>query len=532
MGLFSIFRRTKPTSLKSSASEEDKKTVVGAIATDAKDVLQSYDNNTITFSGELSSYDYDSILRDKQANINSLYQLADYYVDKDPVVRGIIKHVYVPYATCSKWYLSGDNEKTIALFEEQYKKMRLREKLDDIMFQYFKYGNVFVYIWDGNLITLPVHKCKIGNTMLNGTPIVDFDVQSVQTEFRQKTYSIKEQKVKDSLFETILKGYPQEVRQAIKQGQQYAQLNPDNTFVLQGTKEGWQRYAVPFIASCLYPLAKKELISSYENSLLNLGIRSFVHVTYGESSKEKGFDMLPDKDQLTQVQRIFSTAMAGYPLAVTNHLAKANVVQPDMADLFQWDKYRHVNNDILSAGGISGVIVNGETQQGSSFASAQVSMQAAAARIEAARQEFCDLMQKVNARLVEDMKITHTNNLKDIPEFRFKPLDLTGEKSLRDTCTSLWQQGLVSTKTMLDTHGYSLAREKTQRETEITDGTNEVMVEHSGNTSSPSADGNKGDTKDDGTAKVGRPTEDNSDEDASERGKQPKPSNPEGSTDS
>ena len=58
------------------------------------------------------------------------------------------------------------------------------------------------------------------------------------------------------------------------------------------------------------------------------------------------------------------------------------------------------------------------------------------------------------------------------------------------------------------------------------------MVEHSGNTSSPSADGNKGDTKDDGTAKVGRPTEDNSDEDASERGKQPKPSNPEGSTDS
>ena len=57
----------------------------------------TYNDKTITYSGDLASYDYDAILRDKQRNINSLYELADYYVDADPIFRGIIKGVYVPF---------------------------------------------------------------------------------------------------------------------------------------------------------------------------------------------------------------------------------------------------------------------------------------------------------------------------------------------------------------------------------------------------------------------------------------------------
>ena len=63
------------------------------------------------------------------------------------------------------------------------------------------------------------------------------------------------------------------------------QNNPDYTFVLQGPKEGWMRYAIPFIASCLPALAKKELISAYETAMLNIGRKAFIHVTYGESGK-------------------------------------------------------------------------------------------------------------------------------------------------------------------------------------------------------------------------------------------------------
>jgi len=480
--------------------------------------IQSFSNSNFTFSGELSDYDYVSLLRNKQDNIQSFYQLSDYYTDADPIVHGIIKHVYVPFSTCSDWYLTGSKKKTYALYEEQYKRMRLREKIDAIMLELWKYSNVCCYLHKGDLITLPVNKWRIGNTTFNGTPIVDFDCQSIINEIQTKTYSVDEKYAKDSNVDYILKGYPEEIQKAVKNNQQYAQLNPQNTFVLQTSKETWQRYAIPFIASCLRALAKKELISSYEDAMLNIGKRSFVHVQYGESGKTN--DILPDEIQLTKVRKIFVNAMSGTPLAVTNHLAKATPIQFDMDDLFQWDKYKGVNNDILSAGGISGVLVSGLVEDGSTFASAQVSMETAEARINAVRDEFCDMMTKINARLAEE--IPGTYNLSEPPEFHFQPLSMEGKKALREKCIELWEKGVVSTKHMMDIQGYSLEVEKEAREKESKDGSDKTLAPRE--TLITNEQNN-----------VGRPAKDDSertsDPEAALRSAQPKPSSPEGSLD-
>lgn len=502
-----------------SAPKKPVNIAVGAIS--SEDTFQSFENSNITFSGELAGYDYTNILRNKQDNIISLYQIADYYADADPIIRGIIEHVYVPYSTCSNWYLTGAKDKTYALYEEQYKRMRLREKLTGIFKELWKYNNVCVYLHEGDIITLPVHKWRIGNVTFNGTPIVEYDCQSIINEFKTKGYSVREDFLKDGEQNTVLKGYPKEVQKAVASGEQYAQLNPDYTFVLQGPKEGWMRYAVPFIASCLPALAKKELISAYETAILNIGKRSFVHVKYGESTKTQ--DILPDDKQLEQVYKLFKRGMSGFPLVVTNYLAKAELIQADLDDLFQWDKYRDVNNDILSAGGVSGIIVSGLSQDGSTFASAQVSMQTAETRIEAAREEFCEMMTKINERLTEF--IPGTYNLKEIPEFRFQPLTMEGKKALREKCIELWSKGVVSTKTMMSTTGYSYELERNQREKEASDGTNEVFAPR--DAAGSAADNASNETK------QGRPTKDDSerksDPEASARGRQPKPSNPEGS---
>lgn len=76
------------------------------IAVGAKDDgkgTMTYNDKSITYTGDLASYDYDSILRDKQRNINSLFELSDYYVDADPIYRGIIKGVYVPFSIADDW---------------------------------------------------------------------------------------------------------------------------------------------------------------------------------------------------------------------------------------------------------------------------------------------------------------------------------------------------------------------------------------------------------------------------------------------
>lgn len=516
MGFFDRFRRT--TTTEAPQPQRSKESVVGA-KENIEDNFQSYTNSNITFNGSLAGYDYDSILRDKQSHIVDLYQLSDYYTDADPIVRGIIKHVFVPFSTCSDYFLTGSNRKTVKLYEEQYKRMRLEEKIDGIMTECWKYSNVFIYLMDGQIITLPVHKCKIGGIAFNGMPLVDFDCQSILNEWRAKNYSIHEGWVKENNLEMYFKGYPEEVKQALDKGAQYAQLNPDNTFVMQGSKESWQRYAVPFIASCLVPLAKKELISNYENAMLNLATRGFVHVRYGDD--KKGSDMLPDAGQLGQIQRIFSRAMTTNktPLAVTNHLAKAEFIQASIDDLFQWDKYRDVNNDILSAGGVSGILVTGVSEDGSTFASAQVSMQTAETRINAVRKEFCEIMNRINVRLAEI--IPGTYNLKETPEFHFMPLDMSGRKALREACTDLWEKGVISTKTMLETNGYSIDKEVELRKSESKD-IDTVLIPRDQMQTETSSDG-----------KVGRPEMDDdertSDPEASERGKQPKPSNEDGS---
>lgn len=63
----------------------------------------TFNDKAATFTGDLANYDYDSILRDKQRNINSLYELSDYFVDADPIFRGIVKGVYVPFALSDDW---------------------------------------------------------------------------------------------------------------------------------------------------------------------------------------------------------------------------------------------------------------------------------------------------------------------------------------------------------------------------------------------------------------------------------------------
>lgn len=474
LGFRNLFQKKINTAPVGAEMQRHKEIVTGAKDLQDATSLKAFDNSVITYSSELSSVDYDSILRDKQGNINTLYELADYYCDADPIVRGIIKGVYVPFSS-TQWYLAGTNKKTIAIFEEQYRRMRLDETLDDLFLQYWKYSNVFAYIWQGRIMTIPPHKCVIGNAVVNDSPIVDYDVQTLQTEFNPRTYSVLEVKnVKDDALDDVLEGYPPEIAKAIKAGTQYARLDPKNSYVLQGDKEGWTRYSIPWTASALPALAKKELIGNYESALLNIGARSFIHATYGDTLK--GQDILPGIEELQQVRRIFSAAMSGNPLAVTNHLAKATVIQADLSDLYQWPMYEQVNADIMAAGGISNIIVNGQSENGSTFASAQVSMKAAISRINAARKKVERFMNKVNIRLVEDLKLIHTNNLKDIPEFHFVPLDVDAQTEMRNVCQSLWQNGLLSTRTYMESNGFNLAKEKERRETELRDGTDEVMT--------------------------------------------------------
>lgn len=284
---------------------------------------------------------------------------------------------------------------------------------------------------------------------MDGRPVLEINCRAIRDDYRPRGTEAMKDYVDDGELDIRLSGFPPEVAQGIKAGKEYVQLNPSNTYVMQDLKEGWMRYAVPMIAACLKPLAKKEVISRYEDALINLGARSFLHVKYGDPKNE----VLPDRASLSAVQSLFRNAMTGSALAVTNNWCSAEVIQPKTEDMFEYDKYKGVNADILSSGGISGIIVSGRSEDGSTFASAQVSMQTAAMRIKQAKDQFCEIMNRINKRLNECCPtMTHSAN-DQIPRFTFPPVDLAGSKAFQEACLKLWEKGMVSHETLLQTYG-------------------------------------------------------------------------------
>lgn len=355
---------------------------------------------------------------------------------------------------------------------------------------------------------------------INGEPVLEYNCRKVRDDVYGLGIQAKKDFINDEDLKTRLSSLPPEAIEGAMSGLEWIQLNPANTYVLQDLKEDWQRYAVPMIAACLNALAKKELISNYENALLNLGMRAFLHVTYGDDKNE----VLPTVNDLNMVSSLFRQAMTGTALAVTNNWCTAKVIQPDTNDMFEYDKYKGVNADILSAGGISGVIVSGRSEDGSTFATAQVSMQTAAIRIKHARDNFCEMMNKINRRLNSRGGSAMPHSASDkIPVFTFPPVDLAGNKAFQESCYKLYTNGVISKETLLQTHGYDIKQEVERRKNEATNGTDEILA-------TPNTEKENEPQQE---SVMGRPTLDDnermSDPAKSITGRQPSASNPDGS---
>lgn len=406
------------------------------------------------------------------------------------------------------------DEKTRRQYLKYYEKIDLDNFMYSCFLQYYKYANVFPYVMpDGTLRTLPVGNVRIGNVIVGGHPVAEFNCGVIRKAFVESGYITEKGYISDNDLAVRLAGFPQEIIAGVRDNKEWVQLNPRNCLPLQDLTEDWTRYAYPFITACFSSLQKKELISQYEDATLRLGARGFVHATYGDPDNK----IMPDKRQLTSINNLVLSAMKKTSLATTNNWAEVKFVQADMQYLYQNDKYKDVNNDILSAGGISGIIVSGVAKDGSTFASAQVSLQTAEKRIAQARKKFERMMDYINA-VICAKGIVKTDR---VPKFRFNPLDLQNNSRFQETCLKLWEKGAVSTRTTLETTGFDFGQEIERIDVEQKIKKKiPIGVADSGN-----------DEQTDGDGKVGRPEVEDSQTDKSQSlsGKLPKPSNPNGS---
>lgn len=495
-----------------------------ALAETIRDVTGTMNERSITFNGSLTGYDFEALLRQKQSNINTFYELSDYFTDADDLVGGAIHDVYVPFSLLDGWFLTGGTQQTRDKYMEWFERIQLNEKLRSWFYQYFVFYNVYFSLMeDGDLVTLPPHLVRISNVMVGGNPLAEFNVRSLKTDLRPASQKAWKKFIDDDEFKIRIAGYPKEVTEALTKNREWVQLDPKTTWVWQGDKPEWQRYAIPMISRALIPLGHKALIRAQEAALLNLAAASFVH---GAVGSPKDSNIVVDVPILSSVMAITKNAMkSGGGIAITNDCVKYDVIQPDMDHFYDVNKYKDTNEAILGAYGINATVSTG-SDSSVSFGTSQISTKLVSMRINAARQSLCKLMNRIMRAVNGSPYGLPRSNDSKLPKFEMAECDLTQIGAFQNACMKLWEAGVLSSKTLLDQYHINMETEYELKKKENDEGITETFVKPGINQADTVPSGDTGDT-------IGRPTLDDSERQSdpgnSETGRQPKPSNEEGS---
>ena len=195
-----------------------------------------------------------------------------------------------------------------------------------------------------------------------------------------------------------------------------------------------------------------------------------------------------------------------------------------LSNLICPDKYKSVNQAILGAFGINSSVSTG-ADNSISFGTSQISTRLVSLRINAAKRSLCKLVNKIMRGVNGSPYGLPRSNDKKIPTFCMPESDLTQVAAFQKECMNLYEKGLLSVETLLNSYNIDIETEFKRKQKEIEEGKAAVFVQ-SGSETKESNDDNNDST-------VGRPTLDDADRESdpgnSETGRAPKPSNEDGS---
>lgn len=469
----------------------------GKVSNDgSSNTVAIYENPNFGMCGWPKGYDVDMILRNKQDNIYLIYDLMNYYCDIDSIFNSCIKRVLTPFSVSSGWKLQGISERNKNKYTDYFDLIGIDNLCADIFYDLYLYGQCFLYDRQDYIEILPPRRIRISSISVGGQPILEFQI----IEF-VKNYTMAKEKYIDTLLAQY-KGYPEEILEGIRNGETWVQLNPQNTYAVQLEKSRWAKYAMPIGVSCLKSFAKKTLIGEYENALLNVGMKSFLHVKVGDKDVVKTASS-PD---LRDIGSIFKDAINGFPLAVTAWNVQSEWVQVNVKDMFDKSKYAEVNTEILSAIGISSIIATGDSS-GSNFASASINVSTVQTRIHQNQNKVVLFIKWLMAKRATEWRISKNK----IPQFLFNPANLQNDSNFKDEVLKIYQQGLISKQTAIDDLEYSYDQELERKKTEVKEKLDDVFT-------IPPSFNNQA------AGENGRPVVKDSDKDKSNTGKQPMPS--------
>ncbi len=233
-----------------------------------------------------------------------------------------------------------------------------------------------------------------------------------------------EMKGKLKTYEGVGKGYMAEVK-----------LDQRDLTVVQDYKFDWFEWAIPFVYPAITPLYFKQCLRKMEARACESVINSIFlfklgNIEKGMPPEEEHFERLADMlQQPGQVQNI-----------IWNEAIDAEVIQPDINQIFDAKKHVSADKDIMMALGIPEVMLGGA---GGSYSNSFVALQTVLERLESARDLFETWM------LGEMEIIAKVMKFRRLPTIKWDNSSLKDETAVRNIFLNLFDRGIISRDTLL-----------------------------------------------------------------------------------
>jgi hypothetical protein len=260
-------------------------------------------------------------------------------------------------------------------------------------------------------------------------------------------------------FEELQRYYPDFVA-LVKEGNKEIPLYNDLIIrrkYLTGTK-----YPVPYLYAVLESLKHKRNLRRMDYSLASRVITAIQLFKLGDKDfpvTEDDEDAFNDiKDQMTWRNSSGRDLERIYQL-FANHTLQIEWIMPDVKALLDDAKYGSINTDIFFGLGFPRILTTGETER------TQTSM------AEFAMISPVKSMENMQAKLLMVLKdivyqISDRNKLKDVPEVKFKKVNLYAVADFLQIMTALYDTGNISRETYDEAFGFDFIAEMDIKEDE------------------------------------------------------------------
>lgn len=206
-------------------------------------------------------------------------------------------------------------------------------------------------------------------------------------------------------------------------------------FVMQDRKPDWFDWAIPFIWPALKALRFKDCLRGMEIKACEKIVNTVFLFKLGNIEKGRP----ADDEHFEKLAEMLSIPGQSLNL-LWNEDIQAEVLQPDIKNIFDASKHASADKDILTALGIPEVLVGGT---GGNYSNSYVAVAAVLEKLQFIQDKLKEFVEN------EFYLISKALNFSGVPEIKFGDSALTDKKTERSFLMSLLDRGVVSVDTAL-----------------------------------------------------------------------------------